>query len=260
MSLIPLSEQTVFAEKNISLIASDMDGTLTRNSKFTSALLKALEALAAAKISVLLVTGRSAGWVQGLKSYLPVTGAIAENGGVFFPANSDQPKLLTPIPDLITHRQQLAATFAYLKSHFSQIQESTDNPFRLTDWTFDVQGLTTTELQQLEKLCHGKNWGFTYSTVQCHIKPENQTKATSLLQVLNSYFPQITTENLITVGDSPNDETLFDRSIFPFSVGVANILHYKDKLKFLPTYVTSLAEGEGFRELAELVLLNNNHP
>ncbi|MFB2879628.1 HAD-IIB family hydrolase [Floridanema aerugineum] len=254
MSLIPISSQAVFAPKNINLIATDMDGTLTSHGKFTSSLLKALEALAEAEIIVLLITGRSAGWVQGLKSYLPVTGAIAENGGVFFPANSEQPKLLTPIPDLTTHRQQLAATFEYLKSHFPQIQESTDNPFRLTDWTFDVQGLTTAQLQQLEQLCDAKNWGFTYSTVQCHIKPENQTKATSLLQVLNSYFPQVTTENLITVGDSPNDESLFDRSLFPFSVGVANILHYKDKLKFLPAYVTSLEEGKGFRELAELVL------
>lgn len=254
MSLIPLSSAPMFATKNISLIATDMDGTLTIKGKFTSSLIKALEALAEAEITVLLITGRSAGWVQGLKSYLPVTGAIAENGGVFFGANSEQPKLLTPIPDLITHRQQLAATFDYLKSHFPQIQESTDNPFRLTDWTFDVQGLTTDELQQLKQLSRAKNWGFTYSTVQCHIKPENQTKATTLLQVLNSYFPQITTDNLITVGDSPNDESLFDRSLFPFSVGVANVLHYKDKLKFLPTYVTSLEEGEGFRELAELVL------
>jgi HAD superfamily hydrolase (TIGR01484 family) len=249
----------MFATQNISLIATDMDGTLTTNGKFTSFLLKTLEALAAAKISVLLVTGRSAGWVQGLKSYLPVTGAIAENGGVFFLANSEQPKILTPIPNLTTHRQQLAATFAYLKSHFPQIKESTDNPFRLTDWTFDVQGLTTTELQQLEQLCMAENWGFTYSTVQCHIKPQNQTKATSLLQVLNNYFPKVTLQNLITVGDSPNDETLFDQSLFPFSVGVANVLHYKDKLKCLPAYVTSLAEGEGFRELAELVLQVRSH-
>ncbi|MGA9382099.1 MAG: HAD-IIB family hydrolase [Phormidium sp.] len=259
MSIIPLSFEAMLAAKNISLIATDMDGTLTRHGKFTSSLLQALEALAAAKISVLLVTGRSAGWVQGLKSYLPVTGAIAENGGIFFPSNSEQPKLLTPIADLITHRQQLAATFAYLKSHFPQIKESTDNPFRLTDWTFDVQGLTTAELQQLEELCLAKNWGFTYSTVQCHIKPENQTKATSLLQVLNSYFPHITTENLITVGDSPNDETLFNQTLFPVSVGVANVLDYTDKLKFLPAYVTSLAEGEGFRELAELILQVRSH-
>ncbi|OKH40517.1 HAD family hydrolase [[Phormidium ambiguum] IAM M-71] len=259
MTLIPLSSKKIFTNKNINLIATDMDGTLTRYGKFSASLFKALEALAVANISVLIVTGRSAGWVQGLKSYLPVTGAIAENGGVFFLGNSEEPKLLTPIADLITHRQNLATTFAYLKSHFPKIKESTDNPFRLTDWTFDVQGLTIAELHQLEQLCQAKNWGFTYSTVQCHIKPEKQTKATSLLQVLNSYFPQLTTENLITVGDSPNDETLFDQSIFPVSVGVANVLHYQDKLKFLPTYVTSLAEGEGFRELAELVLQMRSH-
>lgn len=254
MSLIPLSSKVVFAKGNISLIATDMDGTLTRYGKFTSSLLKALETLVSAKISVIIVTGRSAGWVQGLKSYLPVTGAIAENGGVFFPSDSDEPKLLTPIADLIVHRQQLRETFEYLKSKFPQINESTDNRFRVTDWTFDIQELTAPELQQMENLCQEKGWGFTYSTVQCHIKPANQSKATSLLQVLKAQFSHLTTEQIITVGDSPNDETLFDKSLFPLSVGVANVLHYTSKLKHLPAYVTSLEEGEGFSELAEFLL------
>lgn len=254
MSLLPLSTQTDLTKETIRLVATDMDGTLTRYGKFTPSLFQALEALAAANVAVLLVTGRSAGWVQGLRTYLPVTGAIAENGGVFFSTESEPPEFLTPIPDLILHRQQLAQTFTYLKTQFPQITESTDNCFRLTDWTFDVQGLSSQQLQQLQNLCAEKGWGFTYSTVQCHIKPMNQDKASSLLQVLNKYFPLLRTEQIITVGDSPNDESLFDSSRFPLSVGVANVLHYTSKLKYLPTYVTSAEEGEGFSELARLLL------
>ncbi|HEY9851565.1 MAG TPA: HAD family hydrolase [Leptolyngbyaceae cyanobacterium] len=253
-----LSSQTALAEKTISLVASDMDGTLTRYGKFTSVLLKALEELSAANIAVLIVTGRSAGWVQGLKSYLPVMGAIAENGGVYFSRDREQPELLTSIPDLIVHRQQLGKMFAKLKREFPQIRESTDNCFRLTDWTFDVQGLNSLELQQLGTLCVEEGWGFTYSTVQCHIKPQNQTKAISLLQVLKNHFSELNRDEIITVGDSPNDESLFDRVIFPLSVGVANILHYTDQLKHLPTYITSLEEGEGFNELAQFLLKNNS--
>jgi len=259
MSLTPLSAEVI--SPKIHLVATDMDGTLTRQGRFTSSLFQALEALAAANVSVLVVTGRSAGWVQGLKTYLPVVGAIAENGGVFFSPDTEAPTLLAPITDLIRHRQQLAQTFQSLQTQFPQITESVDNCFRLTDWTFDIQGLTPLDLQQLEHLCASAGWGFTYSTVQCHIKPKFQDKATSLLQVLKTHFPHLTTEQIITVGDSPNDESLFNPSIFPFSVGVANVLHYRSKLTYLPAYVTSQEEGDGFNELAQLLLQSvSSHP
>jgi hydroxymethylpyrimidine pyrophosphatase-like HAD family hydrolase len=99
-----------------------------------------------------------------------------------------------------------------------------------------------------------KGWGFTYSTVQCHIKPQNQDKAMSLQQVLKTNFPDFHNDNIITVGDSPNDESLFNPAIFPYSVGVANILHYQDKLQYLPNYITVNSEVTGFTELAEIFL------
>ncbi|MGK7928957.1 MAG: HAD family hydrolase, partial [Spirulina sp.] len=61
--LIPLNHAQFFRE--IRLIATDMDGTLTRGEKLTPALFHALERLAEAGIEVLVTTGRSAGWVQG---------------------------------------------------------------------------------------------------------------------------------------------------------------------------------------------------
>jgi hydroxymethylpyrimidine pyrophosphatase-like HAD family hydrolase len=75
-----------------------------------------------------------------------------------------------------------------------------------------------------------------------------------LQTVLQNYFPGYTAENILTVGDSPNDESLFDASRFPLSVGVANVLDYSDRLLHLPAYVTTAAEGDGFLELAHLLL------
>jgi len=142
-----------------------MDGTLTQQGKFTASLLQALEDLSASDIPVLIVTGRSAGWVSGLVSYLPIAGAIAENGGLFYPANSAEPVALTPIPDLLEHRQQLANTFQPLKSEFPYIQESSDNRFRITDWTFVNRDLSVNQLQRLNALCDSLGWGFTYSYI-----------------------------------------------------------------------------------------------
>lgn len=243
--------------KNVQLIATDMDGTLTRKGKFTAALILAFEDLAKANIKVLIVTGRSAGWVSGLVSYLPVFGAIAENGGLFYLAGHESPITLTSISNLSDHRQQLAEVFQQLQAEFPQIQESQDNRFRITDWTFDVQGISLVQLQQMNKICAELGWGFTYSNVQCHIKPLAQDKAIGLLQVLREYFPQYTPEQVVTVGDSPNDESLFNSEYFPISVGVANALEYANQLKYQPAYLTAAREGEGFCELVRDILIVN---
>lgn len=253
-NLRPLSEISSTCLSNIRLVATDMDGTLTKRGKFTATLLQALEDLAASGIQVLIVTGRSAGWVSGLSSLMPIAGAMAENGGLFFPSGNQKPVTLTPIPDLAEHRQNLAMAFKQLQTKFPQIQESADNRFRITDWTFDVAALSSSELQTLDNLCQQMGWGFTYSNVQCHIKPQGQDKAVGLLQVLREYSSKYSSEQIITVGDSPNDESLFNQSYFPVSVGVANVLEYVNKLQYQPAYVTTSAEGEGFCELSSYLL------
>ena len=251
MSFSALTEAiAINSFQKVRLVATDMDGTLTHQGKFTSNVVQALESLATANIPVLIITGRSAGWVQAISSYLPVTGAIAENGGLYYTTCLDQPDYLTPINDLNQHRLQLKQTFQFLQSYFPFLQESTDNNFRLTDWTFDVQGLSDQQLQQLANFCQSQGWSFTYSTVQCHIKPLKQDKATALLTVLERYFPQFSNREVVTIGDSPNDQSLFNSAYFPISVGVANITHYEQQLSYQPSYITQAPEGEGFCELA----------
>ncbi|HEY9892145.1 MAG TPA: HAD family hydrolase [Candidatus Sericytochromatia bacterium] len=253
MALTPIDREiTNNCFKNLRLIATDMDGTLTFQGKFTASLLQAFEDLIAAALPVLIVTGRSAGWVSGLVSYLPVVGAIAENGGIFYSSDSE-PVALTPINNLGEHRQKLAEAYQRLKLEFPQIQESSDNRFRLTDWTFDNRELTVTQLKRLDELCRSMGWGFTYSSVQCHIKPIAQDKAAGLMQVLAKYFPDTQCQQVLTVGDSPNDASLFNPELFPLSVGVANVLDYASELIYQPAYVTQAVEGKGFCELVRFL-------
>ncbi|PIG90466.1 HAD family hydrolase [Gloeocapsopsis sp. IPPAS B-1203] len=252
MTFTPLSELVATdAFHNLRLVATDMDGTLTHNGKFTVDLLQAFADLATAGIEVIIVTGRSAGWVSGLTNYLPIAGAIAENGGLFYQSDRETPLALTAIPHVTSHRTKLAQCFQQLQTEFPQIHESSDNCFRITDWTFDVFGLNPVQLQKLVELCQNIGWGFTYSNVQCHIKPIEQNKATGLLQVLHTYYPQLNLEQVATVGDSPNDASLFDPSKFPLSVGVSNVLHYANQLVHQPMYMTNAPEVQGFCELAQ---------
>jgi hydroxymethylpyrimidine pyrophosphatase-like HAD family hydrolase len=164
--------------------------------------------------------------------------------------------LLVPISDFKQHRQELADLFHRLQAEFPHIQESDDNQFRLTDWTFDVEGVTEGELQQIGDRCRQAGWDFTYSTVQCHLKLAVQSKAAGLKQVLQSCFPDVRPEQVMTVGDSPNDESLFEPALFPLSVGVANVRQYCDRMIHQPTYITPGFEGQGFCELAQLLTMS----
>ena len=240
---------------DIALVATDMDGTLTKEGKFTSELLSALESLQQANIAVLIVTGRSAGWVNAVANYLPVVGAIAENGGLFY-NNQNQTSEFIDGLDIASHRSELRSVWQDLQHEFPRITESTDNQFRLTDWTFDIGDLTVAELTQMADICREAGLGFTYSTVQCHIKPLQQSKAIALSQVIAEHFPELTSQQVVTVGDSPNDESLFNSEYFPVSVGVANIQHYSDRLTHKPAYITSSAEVTGFEELADKLMKN----
>jgi HAD superfamily hydrolase (TIGR01484 family) len=246
---LPLTPERLI---DIRLIATDIDGTLTSDGKFTTELLQAIDLLNAKGIKLLLVTGRSAGWVSAINNYLPVAGAIAENGGVYFNDRGEF-DFLTQIDQIEAHRSQLANRFWELQALYPQIQESIDNQFRITDWTFDLSDLTDLDLREIDTKCQAWGYSFTFSTIQCHIKPLQQDKGVAISQVIKEYFPEIKPTQIITVGDSPNDASMFDPQRFPHSVGVANIQDYLSELPYQPQYLTKIPEVGGFCELVDLL-------
>ncbi|WP_107671031.1 HAD family hydrolase [Cyanothece sp. BG0011] len=255
MLLTKLTKELVTNQfKKIKLIATDIDGTLTKKGEFSSQLLSTLEQLQKHKIQVILITGRSAGWCQGIVNYLPVWGIIAENGGVYCLKNNQQITPLTAVDNVVKHRQSLQDNFEYLKSQFPHLVTSSDNQFRITDWTFDCHELSQEELLNIKKICDKNNWGFTYSHIQGHLKPVEQDKAKALISLKENYFKHLSLQEIMTVGDSPNDESLFNLDIFPVSVGVNNLLKYTEKLQHKPVYLTNLSEIDGFCELAKLLI------
>ncbi|MGD1895785.1 MAG: HAD family hydrolase [Phormidesmis sp.] len=240
--------------EQIQLVATDMDGTLTANGEFSSALLGAFEALQQRGVPVLIVTGRSAGWVSALVNYLPVVGAIAENGGLYIDKASPEPIILPDIPRMSQHRDRLSQVFKKLQKQYPHLCPSIDNSYRLTDWTFDVDGLSDEDISWLKSTCQKQTLGFTYSNVQCHIQVTRQNKANGLSAVLQQKFPHLTPASTVTIGDSPNDESLFNAAQFPHSVGVANVSHYLPTLSYSPAYITQEPEVKGFLEVVDCLL------
>lgn len=245
------------ALSKVQLVATDMDGTLTTKGEFTAELLQAFNRLSAEGIEVLIVTGRSAGWVSGLVHYLPVVGAIAENGGLYIDKAKPEPVILPDIPRLTHHRDRLSSFFNRFKDRYPNLVPSVDNPYRITDWTFDITGLDSSDLAWMQKTCEAQSMGFTYSTVQCHIKIPRQNKAAGLAKVLQQRFSNLATEKIVTVGDSPNDESLFEAQ-FPHSIGVANIARYLPTLSVSPAYITAAAEAAGFIEIVDYLIASKS--
>jgi hydroxymethylpyrimidine pyrophosphatase-like HAD family hydrolase len=62
--------------------------------------------------------------------------------------------------------------------------------------------------------------------------------------------------SVIYTGDSPNDEPMF--AAFPMSVGVANVHSFSHRLQNKPAYVTKGHSGDGFAELASLLLASRH--
>ena len=241
-------------QPTIELIATDMDGTLTLDGKFDPRLLQRLVDLQNAGMPVVIVTGRSAGWVSGLLEYLPVSGAIAENGGYLFTPDKPEGIPLIDVEDIGEYRQKLKNTFDQLQQQFPQIQTSSDNAFRMTDWTFDNEDLTVGNLTTLNQLCKEWGWSFTYSSIQCHIKAQGQSKQVGLVQTLAQAFPSVSVDRVLTIGDSPNDSDLLDKQVFPYSVGVANIAPYLEQMPSTPQWVTQNPELLGFIEATDGLL------
>ncbi len=252
--------------KDITTIATDIDGTLTNeDGHFSAELIRAFEVCLRASIRVLLVTGRPASWVQGMVEYLPVVGGIGENGGIYCPKQKEADMRLLMVDEATMPPVSLAAieagrlgrlkVFERLKEKYPQLVPTGDCVTRLTDFTFPLGNLSHTDLADIETICSSAGYGFTYSSIHGHIKHPDQHKASGILKTIR-LVPELkaTVEQVITVGDSRNDQEMFDHQLFPYSVGVANIARHVPHMAILPQFVTIQPGVLGFCELVEQLL------
>ncbi|NBO38962.1 HAD family phosphatase [bacterium] len=245
----------------IQAVAMDIDGTLTSQGTFPAEVVKALYELRSSGLKLVLVTGRPSGWVQALASYLPVDAAIAENGGVVFLGRESAPFVRNPIDATFTHtgaadfRPPLKTMFESLLNKYPFLEITEDNVYRLSDYTFKVKDLSSEMLLKMKTIVESCGLAFTWSTIHAHIMPQGQQKGATLQWLLQQWnmssHPAHTT---LTVGDSPNDVTLFDNQRFPCSAGVANILKYRALMPNFPQVISGGLEGDGFVEIAQTLL------
>jgi HAD superfamily hydrolase (TIGR01484 family) len=243
------------------LLASDIDDTLTdENGRIPP---EALELIARLRttpgenaseppLQVWLVTGRCASWAQALSRYLPLDGAIAENGGAI--CRGENLRLLADPAALGPNRERLAAAFARIRERIPRAETTPDNIGRVTDWTFDRKPLSDGDIALATDLAAELGLRVVTSSIHVHLFAGDYDKATAVGAVCDE-LGVIDREQALTLGDSPNDESLFDPVRFPFSAGVANVMPNLSRMTHAPRFVLPHARVEGAMWLMRRILV-----
>lgn len=233
----------------VALVATDVDGTLTRAGELGAPVVAALADLAGAGIEVVPVSGRPAGEVLGLVRYLPgVRRGIAENGIVAM--TPDQPPVwLRARPDRERLRE-LARAVAVACA--TDLRASADDPFRLGDVAYERDGRDEPELERMRAAARPLGAHLVWSSVHIHLSQDPPDKGAAVLAL--AAIHGVAPGGIVTVGDAPNDAGLFTAGRFGATVGTADVVGQLAYFQHPPAFVTREREAAGFLELAAALL------
>ena len=124
-----------------------------------------------------------------------------------------------------------------------------------SDFCEDVAPWPESEVDRLVKFCDSEGAIAKISSIHVNTWFGHYTKIEGIraylayAQSLGLKLPSF--DEFVFVGDSPNDEPMFQA--FEQSVGVANVKPYLPRLKHPPRYITASEAGAGFAELAKFL-------
>lgn len=249
----------------VATVFTDIDDTLTTEGRLTAAAYRALEDLRAAGLRVIPVTGRPAGWCDLIARLWPVDGVIGENGA-FYMWHDDAAHLLRTrhLFDEAQRAANAARMAAVRERVLRQVPGcalASDQFCRqydlAVDFREDVPPLPREGVDRIVQLM--EEAGMTAKVSSIHVNGwfgDYDKLTTARLMMQERYGIDLDSAaeraRCVFAGDSPNDAPMF--AYFPLSVGVANVLDFRDRLAHLPAYLTAGACGEGFAELARHLL------
>ena len=243
----------------IRALFSDVDGTMTSGDRIEAQTYEALERLGAARIPVIMVTGRPAGFGHAFMKMTPILACISENGGVTF--IRDGKKLVkvygVPAASLPEWRRRMSDVAVDVMSKVPGARLSSDCKYRevdlAIDWNEEVS-LTLKDAETCVAMIKKAGLEAVRSSVHVNFGPPQFDKLSACLQLVRQVLKTDPADlsSYVYVGDALNDAPMFKG--FPTSVGVANIKQYWDELAWKPTYLTEKPEGAGLRELVEHIL------
>ena len=247
------------AAARVTCVLADIDDTITTGGRLGAAAYSSLEDLQSAGFSVVPVTGRPAGWCDLIARFWPVDGVIGENGAFYFRYDRAERRMRSRFwasgDERASNRARLDALASTILSAVPGAALASDQPYRVADLAIDFcEDVTPLDAGRVDEILRlfGEA-GATAKASSIHVNGwfgayDKLTMAREFLRMELGLAPDEITDAVVFVGDSPNDEPMFEA--FPLSVRVANVLHSAGRMRHMPAYVTSGEGGAGFVELA----------
>lgn len=238
----------------------DLDDTITREGRIEAEALSALEALSAAGLGRVLVTGRPFGWTQVLARVLPIDAAAGENGAAWTWTGAGRRSLVRSIyvdDDLGRVYTLLEDVRHEVRRVLPEIELAADSELRRFDLAFDIgehAHVEAAEVAALVACIEACGAQALVSSVHVHASASVHDKGAGALAAIEDALGAELADprRWLFVGDSGNDATAFGR--FPLSAGPSNVASHLPRLPTPPRFVATLDRGRGFAEIVRHVL------
>jgi HAD superfamily hydrolase (TIGR01484 family) len=245
----------------VEAIFTDVDGTLTTANRLQSRTQRSLERLKENGLSIVLVTGRPAGWGDCWLRTLPVDAVIAENGGVClaWDRRGRFQKIYAEASQVrARNRRRLLRIVRSALEKAPRAKLSTDSPYTEVDIAIDYNEeakLGPAETRALERFLRRRGVTVARSSVHLNCWIGAFDKLSMAKRFIRDRWGWTLREDdprVVYAGDSLNDAPMF--GAFSLSVGVANVADVLSELEQRPSFITAGREGRGFEELAAALI------
>jgi len=263
-SKIPKSlESADFSQ--VEYLFTDIDDTLTAQGQLPSHSYGALWKLAEMGIKLIPVTGRPAGWCEMIARMWPVEAVVGENGGFYFQLDENK---MTRVYDQNNELRgknslRLQNLQTQIKSTHPRILLASDQFCRQLDLAIDIcedihPPMSKEEVRSIVKICKDAGASVKVSSIHINTWFGDFNKAKMVKRYLSDELQEdldseSTQNKCVFIGDSPNDEPLFEA--FKNSVAVANISEFLEELEHPPKFITEDESAAGFMELATQLMM-----
>ncbi len=244
-------------------VLTDIDDTLTRDGAIEPEALDALHALAGAGVPVVAVTGRPMGWSEPFARDWPLAAIVAENGavGMFRDGPPGAGVRIEYVQDEATrahNTRRLREVAARILRELPPATLARDSAGRVTDIAVDhaeFARLDEPAIARVVALMREEGMNATVSSIHVNGWFGHHDKWSGACWAVQRLYGRTLAEERsrwLYVGDSTNDQDMFRR--FEMSVGVANLMHFAERLQHWPAWLTAAERGAGFAEVARALL------
>ena len=231
----------------------DIDDTLTVDGRLVPEVLSVMVTAQHRGLKVIPITGRPGGWVDHIARCWPVDGVVGENGGLWywFDGEKLQRRFFQSSDVRALNRSRLDQLADQIIQAVPGTALASDQPYReldlAIDFREDVPELGSDSVDAIVNAFESAGATCKVSSIHVNGWYGEFDKLEGVRRFHQDRFGgEIDFDRWAFFGDSANDEPMF--GAFKHSIGVANVVHFLDRMSAHPTWITRDIGGHGFIE------------